>query len=82
MFFDPAREAELTEAYFGHAGPATMARIAVYKALADVKWATWSMGQEKVSALDFDFRKYGVWKHMRARRVMQDSRWQDWLRIL
>ncbi len=82
MFFDPAQEAELTEAYFGHAGPATMARIAVYKALADIKWATWSMVQEKVSALDFDFRKYGVWKHMRARRVMQDPRWQDWLRTL
>ena len=82
MFFSPARETELVEAYFGSVPPAVTARIAVYKALADVKWATWSMVQEKVSALDFDYRKYGIWKHMRARRVMGDPRWPDWLRVL
>ena len=82
MVFDPAREAELTEAYFGRVTAQAAARIAVYKALADVKWATWSMVQEKVSALDFDYRKYGVWKHMRARRVMHDPGWPGWLRTL
>lgn len=82
MFFDPAREAQLTEAYFGQVTAQSAARITVYKALADVKWATWSMVQEKVSALDFDYRKYGVWKYMRARRVMHDQRWSDWLRVL
>ncbi len=80
MFFGPAREAELIEAYFGAASQAVRARISVYKAIADVKWATWSMVQEKVSALVFDYRKYGVWKHMRARRLMQDPNWQAWLR--
>ncbi len=82
MFFDGAREAELTEAYFGQVTEQAAARITVYKALADIKWATWSMVQEKVSALDFDYRKYGVWKHMRARRVMHNPRWPDWLRTL
>jgi len=82
MFFDPAREAELTEAYFGRVTEQTTARIAVHKALADIKWATWSMVQEKVSALDFDYRKYGIWKHMRARRIMHDPRWPGWLRTL
>lgn len=82
MFFDPAREAELTKAYFGRVTPQAAARIKVCKALADIKWATWSMVQEKVSSLDFDYRKYGVWKHMRARRVMHDPRWPGWLRTL
>jgi len=82
MFFDPAREAELTEAYLGRVTAQAAARVTVYKALADIKWATWSMVQEKVSALDFDYRKYGVWKHMRARRVMHDPRWPGWLRTL
>ena len=82
MFFDRAREHELVEAYFGRAEAAALARIAVYKALADVKWATWSMVQERVSTLDFDYRKYGAWKYMRARHGMQDPRWPDWLRTL
>jgi hypothetical protein len=33
-----------------------------------------------VSQIDFDFYKYGVWKHMRARAIMHDSRWELWLR--
>lgn len=82
MFFGPVQEAELTEAYFGRVTAQSAARIRVYKALADIKWATWSMVQERVSALDFDYRKYGVWKHMRARRVMHDPCWPDWLRTL
>jgi hypothetical protein len=51
----------------------------VFKALADLKWSTWAMVQNKVSQLDFDFFKYGVWKHMRARAVMRDPLWDSWL---
>lgn len=79
MFFDEATELALIEHYFGRAEPAIVARIMVHKALADVKWATWSMVQQKVSALDFDFFKYGAWKHMRARAVFRDPRWESWL---
>lgn len=79
MFFDEATELVLIEHYFGRADTTTVARVAVHRALADVKWATWSMVQQKVSALDFDFFKYGVWKHMRARAVFQDPRWEGWL---
>ena len=32
----------------------------VYKALGDLKWASWAMVQKRVSALDFDYRKYGA----------------------
>jgi thiamine kinase-like enzyme len=79
MFFDEATELALIEHYFGRVDPALVARVAVHRALADVKWATWSMVQQKVSALDFDFFKYGVWKHMRARAVFRDPRWESWL---
>lgn len=79
MFFSDAVEAEIIEAYFGRFDPAVKARLVVHRALADVKWSTWAMVQNKVSALDFDFYKYGAWKHMRARSVMQDTRWPDYL---
>jgi len=80
MFFPPSMEIALLEDYFGKVTPQILARIAVYKALADLKWSTWAMVQQSVSRLDFDFYKYGIWKHMRARSVMQDSRWEMWLK--
>ena len=80
MFFTPEMESALIEEYFGRVTPQTLARVAVNKALADLKWSTWAMVQRAVSQIDFDFYKYGVWKHMRARAIMHDSRWELWLR--
>jgi thiamine kinase-like enzyme len=82
MFFGEAAELALIEHYFGRADPAIVARVMLHKALADLKWSTWSMVQQKVSALDFDFFKYGVWKHMRARSILRDPRWETWLRAV
>ncbi|VFU08738.1 choline kinase family protein [Methylocella tundrae] len=79
MFFSDAVENEIIETYFGSFDPAMKARLVVHKALADIKWATWAMVQNKVSTLDFDFYKYGAWKHMRARSIMRDPRWVDYL---
>ena len=79
MFFSDEVEAEIIEEYFGRFDPRIKARLVVHRALADVKWSTWSMVQNKVSSLDFDFYKYGAWKHMRARSVMQDARWPEYL---
>lgn len=82
MFFSEAVEAEIIEEYFGRFDPRMKARLVVHKALADIKWSTWAMVQNMVSALDFDFYKYGAWKHMRARSIMQDPRWIDYLRVV
>ena len=82
MFFPPQIEREVIEEYFGSVDDRIVARITLFKALADVKWSTWAMVQHQVSELDFDFFKYGVWKHLRARSVMRDPRWEDWLRAV
>lgn len=79
MFFPPDVEAEVIEEYFGRYDEVLSARISLYRALADVKWSTWAMVQQRVSTLDFDFFKYGVWKHLRARCLMYDPRWDDWV---
>ncbi len=80
MFFTDDMELALVEDYFGQVTVQTLARIKLNKALADLKWSTWAMVQHAVSQLDFDFYKYGVWKHMRARSVINDSQWENWLR--
>ena len=82
MFYTPQVEAELIEDYFGRCTPELLARVTVHKALADVKWGAWSMVQFKVSALDFDFYKYGVWKLMRFRQIVGDPSWKVHLRNL
>ena len=82
MFFSEAVEAEIIEAYFGRFDLTMKARLVVHRALADIKWSTWAMVQNKVSSLDFDFYKYGAWKHMRARSAILDPRWHDYLRAV
>jgi len=82
MFFPEAIDRTLIEMYFGQYSDALFARLMVHKALADVKWSTWAMVQNRISDLDFDFYKYGIWKHMRARSIMNDTRWPAFLRAL
>jgi len=82
MCFSPEVEAEMIEEYYGHLDPAILARVSLFKALVDLKWSTWAMVQNEVSGLDFDFFKYGFWKHMRARFVMSDPRWTQWLKAV
>ncbi|MCW0182366.1 MAG: choline kinase family protein [Zavarzinia sp.] len=80
MFFDPDTEAEIIEDYFGQVTPEISARIHLHKALADIKWATWSMVQRRISSIDFDYYKYGIWKFMRARTLMNSDSWEYSLR--
>ena len=82
MFFSEPVEHELIERYFGRFEPSIFARCQLHKALADIKWGYWALVQMKQSALGFDFSKYGAWKFMRARSVMHDGRWPEWLRTL
>jgi thiamine kinase-like enzyme len=80
MFFSSETETEIIETYFGRVDPQISARVVVHKALADLKWATWSMIQNEMSTLDFDYFKYGAWKFMRARSVIDGPQWSRLLK--
>jgi thiamine kinase-like enzyme len=80
MFFDEKKQLCLIEHYFGRVEEATVARVMLHKALADVKWSLWSFVQQRASTLPFDFFKYGAWKLMRLRASLDDPRWPLWLR--
>jgi thiamine kinase-like enzyme len=79
MFYPRDIELELIEDYFGRVDPSMVARVAVHKALADIKWSLWSMVQQKVSSLEFDYFKYGVWKLLRLRTLMRGPQWVEHL---
>jgi thiamine kinase-like enzyme len=82
MFFSEEIDREVIEEYFGRYDVAQHARFIVLKVLADIKWSTWAMVQNRISTLDFDFYKYGIWKHMRARSIITDPRWANLLKAL
>ena len=82
MFYDEASTLALIEQYCGSVCPQMVARVAISRALADVKWASWAIVNRKLRDWDFDYQKYGVWKYMRARDVMFDPRWESWLRAV
>ncbi|MGF9564351.1 phosphotransferase [Neorhizobium sp. BT27B] len=82
MFFSEDIDCEIIEEYFGRYDKGQHARFIVHKALADIKWSTWAMVQNRISTLDFDFYKYGIWKHMRARSIIHDPRWPLFLKAL
>ncbi|MBO9099632.1 MULTISPECIES: choline/ethanolamine kinase family protein [unclassified Rhizobium] len=82
MFFDRSLDAAMVEDYFGSFDERLMSRVTIYRALADIKWTLWSVLQNKISALDFDFSKYGLWKLLRARSVIDDQNWPTLLKGL
>jgi len=82
MFFDEAVTLGLIERYCGSVRPDMVARVMLNRALADIKWASWAVVNRKLNAWDFDYQKYGIWKYMRARDVMYDTRWDAWLHAL
>lgn len=80
MFYSDEVVEAIARRYFNSDSRQHPARLTVMRAVADFKWALWAMVQERISSLDFDYHKYGVWKFMRARLYMNDRRWTEWLR--
>ena len=75
MFFSEDVEEELLIEYFGESNEIIKSKIYIYKAIADIKWASWAFIQDKLSTLDFDFYKYGALKYLRARSFIINDNW-------
>ena len=77
MFFSDDVENTLLKHYFGESNEIIKSKIYIYKAIADIKWASWAFIQDKLSSLDFDFYKYGALKYLRARSFIINSEWSN-----
>ena len=77
MFFSDDVENTLLKHYFGESNEIIKSKIYIYKAIADIKWASWAFIQDKLSILDFDFYKYGALKYLRARSFIINSEWSN-----
>lgn len=79
IFADEDTTLEMVERFYGSQRPDLVARAWVARAVADMKWGSWAVQQRQLSAWDFDYQKYGIWKYGRARALFNDSRWNHWL---
>ena len=63
----PEQEELLLTAYGGRIEAEELARMRLHKLTADVWWGMWGMIQDRISALDFDFKAYGLHRFERFR---------------
>jgi hypothetical protein len=52
----------------------------LYAVMADVAWSLWSVIQENLSDLPFDFRAYGAQRWERARALLDSDALRLWIR--
>jgi len=80
--YDNKQIRELASAYYGQVNEIIIARIHLHGILGDVGWALWSVIQEKISDIDFDFRRYGMKRWGRAVKQLESSELVVWLQTL
>lgn len=69
--FDEIQEAEMMEAYFGHAPAARdMGRMVIYKAMCDLLWTLWGLIQLADGNPADDFRTYADTRFARCKALM------------
>jgi thiamine kinase-like enzyme len=60
--FDDAQLTILCDAYWMEHSPLKIARATAWSMIARYGWVLWASIQERVSSIDFDFRKFGMTK--------------------
>jgi thiamine kinase-like enzyme len=77
--FDQELRAALCEAYFGKRDVRQLARMNLFALMSDVGWTLWGAIQNKISAVDFDFRAYYAGRWERALEVLRSDRVERWM---
>ena len=80
--YDDMQIRELARTYLGRdlISENIIARIHLHGILGDIGWSLWSVIQEDISEIDFDFQKYGVRRWNRAVKKTNSSEFPQWLR--
>ena len=69
--FDAGQEAEMMQAYFGHAPqPQDQGRMVIYKAMCDLLWTLWGLIQLANDNPADDFRAYADGRFARCKALM------------
>jgi thiamine kinase-like enzyme len=77
--FNQDLRATLCEEYFGRQDERQLARMNLFALMSDVGWTLWGAIQAKISAVDFDFRAYYIWRWERALDTLRSDALPGWL---
>lgn len=77
--YDEGQIALLCKAYCGHEDPAKIARIQLYAMMSDLGWTGWTLIQNHISSVDFDYWKFANFRWERVRKKIHSDRFAIWL---
>jgi thiamine kinase-like enzyme len=77
--YGPEQFETLCAAYFGEASRRRLARMHLYAVMSDFAWSLWSVIQENLSDLEFDFGTYGARRWDRACAFLESSDLSTWI---
>lgn len=77
--FSDIEDEALLRAYFGEVSDASVARLNLLKAIAELREGMWCMVGVGISGADFDFLGYAATHFDRCRQALNDSRVPRWM---
>ncbi len=80
--FTPDLTQAWVEAYYGRMEPALLARVQLQSLVSEYGWALWGFIQAEVSAIDYDFRGWGLHRFQKAARTFSSSGFDDLMRTV
>ena len=69
----------LCKAYCGREDTAKIARIQLYAVMSDIGWTGWTLIQNHISSVDFDYWEFANFRWERARKKIHSNRFGLWL---
>lgn len=75
----PQQEELIIKVYCGEMIPARLYRTLLHKLTSDLWWSLWSMLQDRISKIDFDFYSYGLKRYARFRENYYHRDFNTWL---
>jgi thiamine kinase-like enzyme len=78
--FGDELRAALCTAYFGREDPQQLARMNLFALMSDIGWTLWGAIQARISAIDYDFKRYYTERWARALDVLDSDRFAKFLK--
>lgn len=80
--FDEDKDILMIGTYFDYLDERKLARMNIYKSMADILWTLWAMIQNHLSNLDFDYWNYGINRFKRAMNALSTENYPRWLKAV
>jgi thiamine kinase-like enzyme len=81
-YFTEEMDVAFIKRYYGFLNEEKLARLKLYKILADIKWSMWAVVQDKIASVKFDYLNWYGMKMARLRGFSLDPRLDYWLNLV